>query len=299
MLGIVVRSWNAYEYTKLTLQCLLENTVGDFTIVVVDNGSTLENLIKLRNICKSSSKISLIENGENLGVSKATNIGINSLKTDMVCIIDNDVLVPYGWNTVLIDEMDTYGISVIGPNRFTGLHDPDSGIALRELWNTTKISGGDPEDLFMRFSKNRDITSFSEYIIKNNNRVFSLIESPPGFISGSLMVFKRDICEKVGGFGNADYDLYGAEDVDFCWRVGISGYKIGRSGKVYVHHFEGSSIANNNLDIKSKMSINNKKLLSRWADTLREYTKTNENNIEELKDRHPFIKVFLGEIEYF
>ena len=105
MLGIVLRSWNAYEYTCATLNSLLQNTVGEFTIVIVDNGSEYVTIKRLEDFCLNNSQVTLIKNNKNLGVSLATNIGIESLDTEMICIIDNDVLVPYGWNTDMENEM--------------------------------------------------------------------------------------------------------------------------------------------------------------------------------------------------
>lgn len=59
------------------------------------------------------------------------------------------------------------------------------------------------------------------------------------FISGSLMIFKSEILDKVGYF-NEDYFMY-YEDVDFCFRARKLGLKIGIDSEIVYEHFEVSS----------------------------------------------------------
>lgn len=56
------------------------------------------------------------------------------------------------------------------------------------------------------------------------------------FISGSLMILKRKVIEE-NGFFDEDYFMY-YEDVDYCYRAKINGFKVGIDSKLFYNHFE-------------------------------------------------------------
>jgi rhamnosyltransferase len=73
-------------------------------IVVVDNGSRLESLLPLRE-ASSSIGFNLIENGENLGVATALNIGIRQAQidgSDWVLLFDQDSSVTPGFTEAML-----------------------------------------------------------------------------------------------------------------------------------------------------------------------------------------------------
>jgi len=56
------------------------------------------------------------------------------------------------------------------------------------------------------------------------------------FVSGSLMVIKKEVIEKIGLF-DEDYFMY-YEDVDYCFRAKKTGLKIGIDSETTYEHFE-------------------------------------------------------------
>lgn len=58
------------------------------------------------------------------------------------------------------------------------------------------------------------------------------------FVSGSLMIIKKELIEKIGYF-NEGYFMY-YEDVDYCFRAKKAGFKIGIDSENYYYHFEQS-----------------------------------------------------------
>jgi rhamnosyltransferase len=74
------------------------------SVVVVDNGSRLESLVSLR-AASSSRGFCLIENGENLGVATALNIGIRHAQiagADWVLLFDQDSTVTPGFTEAML-----------------------------------------------------------------------------------------------------------------------------------------------------------------------------------------------------
>jgi GT2 family glycosyltransferase len=71
-------------------------------------------------------------------------------------------------------------------------------------------------------------------IIRRPRRRFSPVE----FVSGSCMVIKREVIERIGCFDES-YGMY-YEDVDYCYRAIKSGYKVGIDRDIVYEHFEVS-----------------------------------------------------------
>lgn len=91
-IGIVVCNYNKAEYVVQCVQSLLEQTVHDFDIFVVDNASVDASVKALQE--NFGTKINLLVNEENLGGSGGFNTGLREvLKQDyeyLMCV-DNDV----------------------------------------------------------------------------------------------------------------------------------------------------------------------------------------------------------------
>lgn len=92
-------------------------------------------------------------------------------------------------------------------------------------------------------------------VFKQNNKIYyggkidsfrmsgGLIETKPekrfidvNFVSGSLMIIKKEVIDKIGFFDEGYFMYY--EDVDYCFRAKKAGFKIGIDSKIFYEHFE-------------------------------------------------------------
>ena len=58
------------------------------------------------------------------------------------------------------------------------------------------------------------------------------------FVSGSLMIIKKKVIDKIGFFDESYFMYY--EEVDYCYRAKKSRFKIGVDSKIFYKHFEVS-----------------------------------------------------------
>jgi len=72
-----------------------------------------------------------------------------------------------------------------------------------------------------------------------------LIEEKPknqyvtcGFVTGSFMVVKKEVIDKVGFFDEKYFMYY--EDVDYCFRANKAGFRVGVDTKITYQHSENS-----------------------------------------------------------
>ncbi len=90
-LSIIIVSYNVSSYLRQCLQSIFKsNEFGTFEIIVVDNYSHDDSCQMLKN---EYPKIHLIRNNENLGFSKAVNIGLEKSKGEYICLLNPDTLV--------------------------------------------------------------------------------------------------------------------------------------------------------------------------------------------------------------
>ena len=80
------------------------------------------------------------------------------------------------------------------------------------------------------------------------------------FISGSLLLIKKEVVEKIGSF-DENYFMY-YEDVDFCYRASRAGFKIGIDSKTAYEHFE---ISKNNPEKEILLSQARQKFFKKYG----------------------------------
>jgi GT2 family glycosyltransferase len=86
----VILNWNGWKDTIGCLAALESCSYEGFSIVVVDNGSTDESVMRIR---EAYPNVRLIESGKNLGFSGGNNIGLRyalSVEADYVWLLNND-----------------------------------------------------------------------------------------------------------------------------------------------------------------------------------------------------------------
>ena len=199
----VIVTFNSIKWIELVLNSL-HNSIIKTDVVIVDNGST-DGTISL--IEKKYTSVILIKSTENLGFSKANNIGIEiSLKNkaDYVFILNHDA-----W--VLEDTLDTL-IKIAIKNKEYGILSPlhlnGKGDKLDE--NFSHYAGP-------KFCKNL-INDF--YL---GHKLKEIYESK--FVNAAAWLVTRKCLEKVGGF-NPLFQMYG-EDDNYVQRLRYHGFKLG------------------------------------------------------------------------
>lgn len=118
-------NYNNSNFTRDYIQSINEiilQSDDSIKIIIVDNASQKDDLIKLREVCKIDKNITLIESDENLGYFKGLNLGITeALKNSQKNIIIGNNDLTFEKNFIIelkkIDYMKD--IMVIAPNIIT------------------------------------------------------------------------------------------------------------------------------------------------------------------------------------
>lgn len=213
---IVTLTYNHLDVSKEFIASLYQYTKEHtFDLIIVDNFSSDGTREYLHQLEQERSNVRVIYNSENLGYSKGNNIGIKAAKTEIIGLLNNDILLSPNWLENILMSFDEYS---------------DAGlIAPTMLIDSDKTAG-------IKCKRNRYLTVGKA----NANSAFSLChkELYPQF---SCVFLKRSLTEEIGildeNFTPAFY-----EDDDYIirvWRAGYSCYVCNKS--FYFHNHSKTS----------------------------------------------------------
>jgi hypothetical protein len=230
-LSIVIVSYNTKDVLKECLESIYKTIKNlSFEVIVVDNASkdqTREEISKLE-----FPNFKFIQNKENLGFSKANNIGFRKTSGRYVLFLNPDVVVHSETLEGMVYFMDKEreaGAATCKVILTNGKIDDASHRGFPTPWNSfTHFSG-----LAKLFGK---IEHFGGYNLKH----LDLSQTHEiDALAGAFMIVRREAGEEVGWW-DEDYFFYG-EDLDFCYMLQQKGWKIYYVPEFSVLHYKGVS----------------------------------------------------------
>jgi len=223
-LTVVILNYNVRFFLEQCIISVERALKGiDAEIIVVDNNSEDESCAMVNG---RFPHITLLENKENVGFSKANNQAVAIAKGEYVCILNPDAAVAedtFSKALGFADNIEKLGALSIYLMDGTGHFLPESKRnvptprrALLKLLGQTKGTNG----------------YYARHI---EDRASGEID----ILAGAFMLMKRSVFNEVGGF-DEDYFMYG-EDIDLSYRLLKAGYKNHYFGSLCVLHYKGES----------------------------------------------------------
>lgn len=211
-ISAVVVCHNSRRTVIGTIRALLKQTLPLQGIQIVINGSTDNDVDLIRGEFPS---IEITELPENIGLSRARNLGIQETRSDCVLLIDDDVYLAPDALVFMMDEMLKSKAEVVCP-RIVYL--PDSQVVQcdgAEIHFTCMLT-----------------LSHSGLVRPTSSSAFAT----GGFI-GACLLFRRAAFDEVGGF-DEDYFFY-FEDMEWSYRLRSAGYLIRCEPQAIAYHDRG------------------------------------------------------------
>ena len=221
-ISVIIVSYNSAAYISLCLDSIRRSEgVQDLEIIVVDNASTDQTCHLIRS---KFSDVILIENEQNLGFSKACNLGVRHSSGSYLCFLNPDTIVAEDALGQLQHAASRSDIGIVGPRLINGrgLPLPESARALPTHRSAlAKIMG-------LPFH-----TDHPYYI-----KVVDSLTHAPVLCGACMMIMKRKF-DAIGGWDERFF-MYG-EDIDFSKRSLDSGWENYCIPTAEVIHFKGES----------------------------------------------------------
>ncbi|MFA6598825.1 MAG: glycosyltransferase [Ignavibacteriaceae bacterium] len=236
-LSIIIVNYNVKEFLQNLLTSLFKAVTNlSSEIIVVDNGSDDGSVELLR---EKFPQVTLIANKDNLGFSKANNLGLKIAKGKFILLLNPDTIVQEDTFEKLIEFFKAHqdagmtGCKILNP-------DGTLQLACRRSfpgpWTSfCKVSG-----LSSMFPNSRLFARYNlTYMDENQSYEVDAI-------SGSFMMVRREVFEKIGGL-DEQFFMYG-EDLDWCYRVQKAGWKVYYVHDTTIIHYKGESTKRSSLD---------------------------------------------------
>ncbi len=220
-ISVNIVNLNQKELLRKCLKSLEKNCKGmDYEVYVVDNGSDDGSQEMIKNEFK---KVKLIENNENIGVSKARNKSLRLSAGNFILLMDNDV-------ELLNDSLKLMLDTLKGDER--------AGAVTCQILNPDKTIRPSHNDRFPNYFDVFFDMLFFWSNIKSffwKSKLFMKYLFPLLFrcyfkkhyiawTGNMCLLIKREILEKIG-LMDENFFIYG-DDIDFCMRIKKAGYKI-------------------------------------------------------------------------
>jgi N-acetylglucosaminyl-diphospho-decaprenol L-rhamnosyltransferase len=231
-LSIVIVSYNVRYFLEQCLYSVLKAAGAcaiPVEIIVVDNQSSDDSVGYLQ---PKFPTVQFISNKENIGFSRANNLGWRQARGSMVLFLNPDTIIGEESLKQSIELLEQYNdVGAVGVRMVDGsgryLPESKRGIPTPAA-SFYKLSG-----LIHLFPRSEKIAQYymGHLSNKKNYEVFVL--------AGAYMMVRKKVLEETGGF-DEQFFMYG-EDVDLSYRIQKAGYKNVFIGKTSIIHFKGES----------------------------------------------------------
>ena len=229
--SVVILNWNGEKMLEKYLPDVVKYSDVDGVpadVWVIDNAST-DNSVDL--IKRSFPMVRLLLLDRNYGFAGGYNKGLEQIDSDYLILLNSDVRVTDGWLAPVIRYME---------------NNPEVAVCQPKLMSDRNTS-------FFEYAG-----AAGGYIDKYGypfcrGRVFSDVEEDHGqyddvqqifWASGAALFVRTEVFKGVGGFDESFFAHM--EEIDLCWRIRNSGYKIMYIPSSVVYHVGAATLKKEN-----------------------------------------------------
>lgn len=236
-LSIIIVNYNVKEFLQNLIHSI-EKASSNISkeIIVIDNASDDGSVDIVKEKFPS---VKFIINKNNIGFGSANNQGLEIAQGKFILFINPDCIVSEDTFDKMIHFFQKHSECGLAGCKILN-SDGSLQLACRRSfpgpWTSfTKVTG-----LSNLFPKSKIFARYNLTYL-DENKTYEV-----DAVSGSFMMIRREIYEKVGGF-DEQFFMYG-EDLDLCYRVQQSGYKVFYFHDTQIIHYKGESTKRSNLD---------------------------------------------------
>ena len=249
ILAVIVVSYNSRSYLEKCINSIVESipeTEEDIIeLIIVDNNSDDGSKSLIEDLCKKHAILKSIINVKNMGFAYANNQAIKSSSANYFFLLNSDTEIYEDSIESVLEyiknDIPSNKIGIIGPKIINSDGTIQSSCRkFPSLINAVAhniLSLINPDNKFSRQYKMADADRSKSF--------------ETDWVSGSAMIISKAAMDNSGLFDDK-YFMY-VEDVDLCYRMWKSGYKVVYFPKIKVLHHIGKSGNNNPVKAQKMM----------------------------------------------
>ena len=229
--SVVIPNFNGIAFLDSVLASLEGQTLNNFEVILVDNGSTDGSCSF---VTANYPWVHLIELSENFGFCGAVNAGIRAAKAPYVLLLNNDTEVKEDFVEEMLAAIRRHKNAFSCGARMVQYHDRDK---LDDVGNYYCALGWS----FAR-GRGNDIHAY-----ETEDRIFSAC--------AGAAIYRKKILEKIGYFDEEHFAYL--EDTDIGYRARIYGYENWYAPKAIVYHVGSGTSGSRYNQFKTRYSSRN------------------------------------------
>ena len=224
LVSIIIVTWNALPLLKKYLPSVVETAYPNLEIILADNASTDGSAEWVHTHFPD---VRVVRHPENWLFCRGNNAAITHASGKYVVLLNNDVEVPSGWLSPLVNHLESE--SDVGAVQPKMLQHADA-----KRFEYAGASGGFLDLFGYPFSR---------------GRIFFTIEEDRGqyddacdifWATGAAIALRRSALDKVGLL-DEQFEMH-MEEIDLCWRLQRAGYRVRVEPASVVFHIGGGSL---------------------------------------------------------
>ena len=229
--SVIIPNFNGMAYLDGVLSGLECQTVRNFEVILVDNGSSDGSCAF---VASSYPWVHMIELPENFGFCKAVNEGIKASRAPYVLLLNNDIEVTPDFIEEMLAAIRRHKKAFSCAARMIQFHDRDR---LDDAGNYYCALGW----AYAR-GKGKDIHTYEK-----EEKIFASC--------AGAAIYRRKIFEKIGYFDEEHFAYL--EDMDVGYRARINGYENWYAPKAMVYHVGSGTSCSRYNHFKTRYSSRN------------------------------------------
>jgi GT2 family glycosyltransferase len=235
---VVIVHHKGVEILSECLASVFKTTYRNMHVVLVDNGSKDGSVAIVQKLY--GNRLFLVKSEANLGFVGGNNLALRQVEGDYVVLLNDDTVVHPEWLQHLVEVAEAdHSIGALQP-KLLSLSDP-------QYFEYNGCAGGMLDVYGVPLCR---------------GRVFDTIEKDEGqyddvaeiaWASGAAILIRQNVLKDVGLLDDMFYAHM--EEIDFCWRVRLKGYKIMAVPKAVVYHRGGGTPLGEKFYLKQRNNL--------------------------------------------
>ena len=222
--AIVILNWNGKKFLEQFLPSVIASTYANKRVIVADNASSDDSVGFLQ---KNFPAIEIIQNEKNEGFAKGYNSVLKKIKSDYYVLLNSDVEVTPGWIEPVIALLQSDKKIAACQPKILLYND-------RSYFEYAGAAGGWIDNFGYPFSRGRIFDELEKDKGQYDNA------APCFWASGAALFVKAAAYHAMSGLD--EFFFAHQEEIDFCWRLQLAGYKIFVEPKSIVYHVGGGTL---------------------------------------------------------
>ncbi len=219
--AIIVLNWNGRSLLEQFLPSLVAYT-KQVDIYVIDNASTDDSCVFLSHNYPQIKQVVL---DHNYGFAKGYNLGLQQIKADVYCLLNNDIAVTQNWLPPILEAFEKTQVDIAQP---LILDNND-----KASFEYAGAAGGFIDRYGFAYCRGRIFEAIEQHKEQYDT-------SDCFWATGACLFIRQTVWEELKGF-DEDFFMH-QEEIDLCWRAFNKGYKTRCIATSSVYHQGAASL---------------------------------------------------------